>query len=71
MGHFAWVLHSHHEGLLNYFSMLIHTVTVEELNNKARGIIHKPYGSPPKDYIRNVYHCTPDLPFPKTMCTFA
>ena len=72
MREFAWMLRRHQSDLMNYFRMPIHNGTVEGLNNKAKIISHKAYGfRTAKNYIRNLYHCMADLPFPKTLHTFA
>ena len=71
MRDFAWMLRRHQDNPMNYFRMPIHNGTVEGLNNKAKVISHKAYGfRTPKHYIRNLYHCTADLPLPKTVHTF-
>ena len=42
---FAWMLRCHLDALMNYIRMPIHNGTVEGLNNKAKVISHKAYGS--------------------------
>ena len=50
--------------------MPIDNGTVEELNNKAKLVIHKAYGfGTAANYIRNLYHCLGDLLLPTTVHT--
>lgn len=70
MRNFAWMLRRR-DDILNYFRAPIDNGTVEGLNNKAKVIIHRAYGSrTAANYIRNLYHCMADLPLPQTMHSF-
>ena len=63
------MLRRHQDDILNYFRVPIHNRTVEGLNNKAKLVIHKAYGSrTATNYI--LYHFLTDLPLPKTMHRF-
>jgi hypothetical protein len=71
-GQTTTILPQGEDDLMNYFRMPIHNGTVEGLNNKAKVISHKVYGfRTARNYIRNLYHCTAELPLPKTVHTFA
>ena len=61
----------HEADILNYYRMPIDNGSVGGLSNKAKLVIHKPYGfRTEENHIRNLYHCLGDLPLPRSVHEF-